>query len=83
MQSSSTTMIDEVIDVLKQGRDLLHRIDDDIFLQTIPPIFNYPVGSHIRHCLDFYVCFLNGMKTRRIDYDSRERDESEKHRAHE
>jgi hypothetical protein len=73
MQSRSSTMIDEAIDDLKQGRDLLKQIDDEIFLRTIPPMFNFGIGRHIRHCLDFYESFLNGLETRRIDYDSRER----------
>lgn len=75
MRSGSRTMIDEVIEVLEQGRDLLARIDDQTFLRTLPPIFNSCIGSHIRHCLDFYGCFLSGLAARRIDYDSRERDE--------
>jgi hypothetical protein len=76
MQSSSSPMIDEVIEVLKQGRDLLWQIDDQTFVRPIPPIFNYGIGSHFRHCLDFFSCFLGGFAARRIDYDSRERDET-------
>ena len=75
MQSSSCAMIDEAIEVLKQGRDLLKRIDDQVFLRPIPPLFSYGIGSHIRHCLDFYTCFLQGFDLRHIDYDKRERDE--------
>lgn len=82
MPSRSRTMMDEAIEILKQGRDLLEQIDDEIFLRTLPPMFNYAIGSHIRHCLDFYTCFVNGLETRRIDYDTRERDELlEKDRA--
>jgi hypothetical protein len=69
-------MIDEVIEVLKQGRDLLGQIDDQTFLRAIPPMFNYGIGSHIRHCLDFFSCFLAGLAARRIYYDSRERHEA-------
>jgi uncharacterized damage-inducible protein DinB len=68
-------MIGELVEVLQQGRDLLKQIDDNIFLCTIPPMFNYGIGSHIRHCLDFYSCFLHGLETGYIDYDSRGRDE--------
>jgi hypothetical protein len=82
MQSSSSSMIGELVEVLQQGRDLLKQIDDNIFLYTIPPIFNYGIGSHIRHCMDFYTCFLHGLETECINYDSRERDERiEKDRA--
>jgi hypothetical protein len=75
MQGSSSVMIGEMIEVLQQGRDLLRQIDDNSFLCTIPPMFNYGIGSHIRHCLDFYTCFLRGLETAHIDYDNRERDE--------
>jgi hypothetical protein len=75
MQSSSRAMIDEAIEALKQGRDLLKRLDDQVFLRPIPPLFSYPIGSHIRHCLDFYTSFLQGFDLRHIDYDKRERDE--------
>jgi hypothetical protein len=75
MHSSSSTLIDEVIEILKQGRDLLQQINDEMFQRPLPPLFAYGIGSHIRHCLDFYICFLQGFDQRRIDYDRRERDE--------
>jgi hypothetical protein len=75
-------MMNEAIAVLKQGLDLLHEIADEVFLQTMPPMFNYGIGSHIRHCIDFYLCFLRGYELRRIDYDTRERNDLlEKDRA--
>jgi hypothetical protein len=76
MQSSSSSVIDEVIEILRQGRDLLARIDDAAFGRSIPPLIHSAVGSHMRHCLDFYSCFLRGLAVRRIDYDGRERDAS-------
>ena len=66
----------EAIELLEQGRDLLGQIGDAVFSQSLPPAFPSGVGSHIRHCLDFYACFLRGLDSRRIDYDRRERDES-------
>lgn len=32
------------------------------------------VGPHLRHCLDFYLCFLRDLDGGRIDYDRRARD---------
>jgi hypothetical protein len=49
---NNSAMIDEVIEILKQGRDLLHRIGDEIFLRAPPPMFPYGIGSHIRYCSD-------------------------------
>ena len=32
------------------------------------------VGNQLRHCLDCFACFFNGLETGRVDYDRRERD---------
>ena len=33
-----------------------------------------PVGGQIRHVIEFYECFLDGLGSGRIDYDARQRD---------
>lgn len=59
---------------LRQGRDLLELVDDDVYTT---PAENRPraagIGPHLRHCLDFYDCFLRDLDTGRIDYDRRHR----------
>ena len=72
----SDIVIKEAIALLKQGRELLEELSDDIYSRAMPPVFNYGIGSHIRHLLDFHTAFLNGLEIGRIDYDTRERDES-------
>ena len=32
------------------------------------------IGAHLRHCLDFIVCFLRGLEKGVVDYDRRDRD---------
>ena len=32
------------------------------------------VGMHVRHCLGFFDCFIAGLETGTVDYDTRERD---------
>ncbi len=32
------------------------------------------VGSHMRHCLDYFSCLIRGLELGEIDYDSRDRD---------
>ncbi|HWQ33289.1 MAG TPA: DinB family protein [Blastocatellia bacterium] len=61
--------------ILAQGRELLRQIDDELYTSLAPPLFEYGVGSHFRHCLDSYRCFFAGLTAGRIDYDQRERDE--------
>lgn len=52
--------------VLRQGIDLLTRLDD--------ATFRHAIGPQLRHTLDFYASFLRGLPEGRIDYDTRERD---------
>lgn len=69
-----TTALEQNLELLRQGIDLLQDIDDDIYrgedssFQT-----SYRVGPHLRHCVDAYRCLINGLAGRRIDYDGRER----------
>lgn len=61
--------------VLQQGADLLRQLADEQYTLTARPLFHYGVGSHLRHCLDFYQSFLAGLAQGRVDYDARARDE--------
>lgn len=75
MPGSYNHMMTDTIHILEQSLTLLRRLDDEIYTQTMPPLFQSGLGSHIRHCLDFYGAFLRGIQDGRIDYDARERDE--------
>ena len=57
---------DANVSVLRQGVALLGKLDDATFRASI--------GPQLRHCLDFYGSFLHGLASRRVDYDTRERD---------
>ena len=54
--------------------DLLRGLDDHLFIE---PIEERPraagIGPHLRHCLEFYQCFLRDFDRGRIDYDHRDR----------
>ncbi len=60
--------------VLGQGAQLLARLDDAAYVRVIAPLFDYGIGSHLRHCLDSYASFLQGLESGLIDYDRRARD---------
>lgn len=60
--------------VLGQGAQLLARLDDAAYTRVITPLFDYGVSSHVRHCLDSYTSFLQGLDGGLIDYDRRARD---------
>ncbi len=64
------------VDWLRQAHDLVAGIVDNVYATSPQQMEPHRVGSHIRHILDFYECFLTGLETSHIDYDARKRDES-------
>ena len=46
---------------------------DKIYSQKNSHLINETIGKHVRHIIDFYLCFINGIKNKFIDYDKRER----------
>lgn len=63
------------IHFLRQGRALLDDVDQEVYARTggiAGP--RGSVGAHVRHCIDCYRCFLEGLETSRVDYDARGRD---------
>jgi hypothetical protein len=68
------SLIQQNIEVLKQGLEVLNQLDDEIYPDVKHPFSEYGIGSHFRHCLDFYQAFLNGVEMGWIDYDNRQRD---------
>jgi len=61
---------------LRQALHLLERLDDIVYSAAAPGFAPHRAGAHLRHVLEFYQCFLDGLDSSHIDYDSRRRDES-------
>jgi len=68
-------LINDNIHALKQGAELIERLDDRLYTRENRPFSLRGVGSHFRHCIDFYRSFLTAVGTGRINYDDRVRDE--------
>jgi hypothetical protein len=61
------------IHVLNQASELVDMLDDQTYCHpTFGP--RSGIGVHLRHALDFYLLFLDGLQTAQIDYDRRARD---------
>lgn len=60
--------------LLAQGDCLLARLDDAAYVRALPSVFGASIGGHMRHNLDHYRCFLDGLQSRRVDYSARARD---------
>ncbi|MCI0391720.1 MAG: DinB family protein [Acidobacteria bacterium] len=72
---ATSYLIDDNIETLKQGIELIARLDDRLYTQPNRELSLSGVGAHFRHCIDFYHSFLAGVESGRINYDLRERDE--------
>jgi len=58
---------------LRQALTLLDRLDDQAYSMSPPGLDPHRAGAHLRHVLEFYQCFLEGLESLHIDYDSRRR----------
>src|SRR2546430_437782 len=59
---------------LRQGVALLERMTGDDYRAPVAALAGQRVGPQIRHIVEFYESFLNGLQLRSIDYDARRRD---------
>jgi uncharacterized damage-inducible protein DinB len=68
------SLIEQNRQLLEQSVNLLDQLPDSAYSAKSPEGSQAPpLGPHFRHCLDFYVCFLDGLELRVIDYGSRSR----------
>ena len=51
-------------------------ISDEAFATTPEGMAPHRVSGHLRHIIEFYECFLDGLICSHVDYDSRQRDPS-------
>lgn len=59
---------------LKQAEALLVRLKDESYAAPCVAFYQSSVGGHLRHCLEHYFSFLDGVSSGRVDYDHRDRD---------
>lgn len=59
---------------LRQGAELLSRLDDRAMRTTCEKCFESSIGEHLRHNSDHFLAFFQGLPTGRINYDDRPRD---------
>jgi hypothetical protein len=67
-------LVENSVRLLDQAVCLLEDMDDSTYKAVTPAIAPHRVGGHLRHILEFYECFLDGLEAGRIDYDARRRD---------
>lgn len=67
------TQIHDNILALQQGGRLLQSIDDVVYQRRVEGVFKGSIGAHVRHNLDHYRLFLEGLDSGHIDYEARQR----------
>lgn len=59
-----------------QLTDLLSKIDENDFSKPAEALGNSTIGQHVRHTLEFFLCFESGYGKGIINYDKRAHDKS-------
>lgn len=70
--TASLTSIVQIL--LNQLQVVLHKLDDDSYGSSMEILSNSSLGGHVRHTLEFFDCWLQGVNTLQINYDERKRD---------
>lgn len=60
--------------ILSQLFDLVHSLTDDDFQKPVKSLSYATVGQHLRHTLEFFICFEQGTRSGVINYDRRNHD---------
>lgn len=69
------SLIAALTDVLEQERLLLGSLEASIYTAPGTGAFSSSIGAHIRHNLDHFTSFFDGLAAGRIDYEARRRDD--------
>jgi hypothetical protein len=67
-------LLDTNLEWLRQAESLVARVSDSSYSNAAPAAHGNKAGAHLRHVLEFYEAFTNGLATGYIDYDARRRD---------
>jgi uncharacterized damage-inducible protein DinB len=73
---TNTPLVQRNADFLGQALALLDSLPREAYAQRPPQFERGGVGAHLRHVLDHFDAFLDGVATGCIDYDARARDEA-------
>ena len=68
------TLTEACSNILFQLTDLVHQIKDSDFVKPAETLSYSTVGQHLRHTLEFFICFEHGFEKGLINYDKRAHD---------
>jgi uncharacterized damage-inducible protein DinB len=66
-------LVQSNIQWLRQALRLLTVLTDENYCNSPAGFSPHRIGGHLRHILEFYECFLDGLSSGHIDYEARKR----------
>ena len=67
-------LVNACINILSQLTTLVEQISESDFTKPSQALSNATIGQHIRHTLEFFICFEQGSSQGVINYDKRAHD---------
>lgn len=74
MRSTLDSLIESTRSTLLEGLELIESVDDEAYAAAPTQLETDSAGNHMRHCLEFFGCFLTGLSAGAVDYAARKRD---------
>lgn len=73
MRNTQTLLTHNMVH-LEQGIQMIQELDDAGYTMINPPLYGSSIGAHMRHAIEHYISFLDGLADQKVDYDARKRD---------
>ncbi|TBR37713.1 DinB family protein [Marinomonas agarivorans] len=70
---SGNSIIQGNLETLRQAKDVIHLMSNDIYCHTQAPHMQSSIGQHIRHLIDNYLALQQGTEIGHVDYNWRRR----------
>lgn len=71
---AAMTLTGACSNILSQLTDLVHQIREADFIRPAETLSYSTIGQHLRHTLEFFICFQHGFQKGLINYDKRAHD---------
>lgn len=70
---SLSAAFDANLHVIRQAINLLPALGGERYRRKLPVCYHASIGAHLRHIIEHFQGFLDGLETDRIDYENRPR----------
>ena len=70
----NNNLISAAINLLDQLEDSIRQTRQEDFSKPSEILNNSSVGQHVRHTLEFFLCLIDAVPSRKLDYDKRKHD---------